>query len=315
MNYYDILGIESDATQDEIKIAYRNMIKAFHPDYYHGDKAFAEKKSKEINRAYETLSDIELRKQYDYKEGITSKQRSNRKSDSEAYKKGDYSTNTRAQKRNSKEKSSTNQWKGYKYRFDSFVNYPGFKATGDWYSSSRSYYSLPTNVNGYRSDIDYSERPTCEDFGISSDEINKIKNEFGTFCSSGIKKLDQAKLLTDQFEKDKKDHKDKETLAFIFFSFGILDIPGLLIMTGIILYNIIKGSYSGDMNKIWFFNAIYVAVSVFVYMKLDKEETALKNRPETKIYLRLSDIPEKFRRYIQYEYATREYENYWKQHR
>ena len=43
MNYYDILGIESDATQAEIKIAYRNMIKAFHPDYYHGDKAFADK--------------------------------------------------------------------------------------------------------------------------------------------------------------------------------------------------------------------------------------------------------------------------------
>lgn len=45
MNYYDILGVSKDASEAEIKSAYRAMVRAFHPDYYHGDKAFAERKT------------------------------------------------------------------------------------------------------------------------------------------------------------------------------------------------------------------------------------------------------------------------------
>lgn len=66
MNYYQILDVPANASQDEIKNAYRNMIKAFHPDYYRGNnKEFAERKTKELNEAYETLSNPLLREQYD----------------------------------------------------------------------------------------------------------------------------------------------------------------------------------------------------------------------------------------------------------
>ena len=43
MNYYDVLGVSTDASFDEIKVAYRNMIKAFHPDFYKCNKEFAQK--------------------------------------------------------------------------------------------------------------------------------------------------------------------------------------------------------------------------------------------------------------------------------
>jgi len=65
MNYYKLLGIQKDATSQQISTAYRNLIKAFHPDFYSGDKTFAETKSAELNRAYSILKDEEKRRHYD----------------------------------------------------------------------------------------------------------------------------------------------------------------------------------------------------------------------------------------------------------
>jgi len=53
-DYYYILGIARDASQDEIKKAYRKLSTKFHPDKNDGDKFFAER-FKDINEAYETL--------------------------------------------------------------------------------------------------------------------------------------------------------------------------------------------------------------------------------------------------------------------
>ncbi len=65
MNYYDILGVDKAASSEEIKEAYKKLIKKYHPDLYQGDKAFAEKKTKEINVAYDILSNPETKKNYD----------------------------------------------------------------------------------------------------------------------------------------------------------------------------------------------------------------------------------------------------------
>jgi curved DNA-binding protein len=63
-NYYKILGVDKDATTDEIKKAYRRLAKQYHPDKNQGDKA-AEEKFKEVNEANEILSNPEKRKKYD----------------------------------------------------------------------------------------------------------------------------------------------------------------------------------------------------------------------------------------------------------
>jgi DnaJ-class molecular chaperone len=60
-DYYKLLGIEKNASQDEIKKAFRKMAQKLHPDKPGGD----EKKFKEINEAYTVLSNPEKRKQYD----------------------------------------------------------------------------------------------------------------------------------------------------------------------------------------------------------------------------------------------------------
>ena len=62
--YYDILGVNKDASTDDIKKAYRKLARKFHPDLNPGDKA-SEKKFKEVNEAYEILSDTKKREEYD----------------------------------------------------------------------------------------------------------------------------------------------------------------------------------------------------------------------------------------------------------
>src|SRR5690606_6973419 len=54
-NYYKVLGVSRDASQAEIKRAYRRLAKEYHPDKYQGDKETAEKRMAEINQAYEVL--------------------------------------------------------------------------------------------------------------------------------------------------------------------------------------------------------------------------------------------------------------------
>ncbi|MFH1175309.1 MAG: molecular chaperone DnaJ [bacterium] len=60
-NYYDILGVSRSASDEEIKKAYRKLAHQYHPDKQGGDEA----KFKEINEAYQTLSDKAKRQQYD----------------------------------------------------------------------------------------------------------------------------------------------------------------------------------------------------------------------------------------------------------
>ena len=63
-DYYKILGVDKSADEKEIKKTYRRLARQFHPDVNPGDKA-AEARFKEINEAYEVLSDADKRRKYD----------------------------------------------------------------------------------------------------------------------------------------------------------------------------------------------------------------------------------------------------------
>lgn len=64
IDYYKVLGVKRDASQDDIKRAYRRLAKQYHPDR-NPDDSSAEKKFKEVQQAYDVLSNPEKREQYD----------------------------------------------------------------------------------------------------------------------------------------------------------------------------------------------------------------------------------------------------------
>lgn len=65
-NYYEILEVNKRASKEVIEKAYKVLVKKYHPDVYKGEKQkYAEKKIKEINEAYDVLSDEFLKEQYD----------------------------------------------------------------------------------------------------------------------------------------------------------------------------------------------------------------------------------------------------------
>lgn len=64
-DYYEVLGVSRNATEDEIRAAYRRLAKEYHPDMNPKDRKAAEEKFKELSEAYEVLSDPKKRELYD----------------------------------------------------------------------------------------------------------------------------------------------------------------------------------------------------------------------------------------------------------
>lgn len=65
-NYYEILEVNKKASKEVIEKAYKVLVKKYHPDLYKGEKQkYAEKKIRDINEAYDVLSDEFLKRQYD----------------------------------------------------------------------------------------------------------------------------------------------------------------------------------------------------------------------------------------------------------
>jgi len=96
MNYYEILGVNRDATIQEIKKAYKELVKKWHPDLNRDNIKVAETKMKEINVAYTTLSNEVSRIDYNKKLDAESKTSTKTSSSAQSHR-GKTSTASRKQ--------------------------------------------------------------------------------------------------------------------------------------------------------------------------------------------------------------------------
>lgn len=171
MNYYDILNVDKNATKKEIKSSYKILVKKYHPDVYTGDKSFAEKKIKEINSAYDILSDDKLRKEYDaslsggyeFDESAVYDEEPVRYTKKESYEDFYKSTNNDIDPETFNPKSNdleNDVYENYKKVYNDFVN-KNSKTSSYTYTGAKENYTDYYRASAYRKPS-YSSNPNPE---------------------------------------------------------------------------------------------------------------------------------------------------------
>lgn len=141
MSYYDVLEVDISASEKEIKKSYKKLVKKYHPDVYKGTHDFAEQKIKEINEAYEVLSNKDLREKYD----------------NELFP-SDYDNLENIINNFSKNSTSYNENKTYKYedlyKYDYYkpytTNYYGVDKSGEKNTNSDSFKTFTIKITPFR---------------------------------------------------------------------------------------------------------------------------------------------------------------------
>ena len=106
-NYYKLLGVNANASRDDIRKAYYKKLKQYHPDLYEGDKSFAEEMTSKLNEAYKVLRDDELKKEHDKLYGNYKEKKEQEKSSAQTTMEYYYSAVDSANQANLKNKAKT----------------------------------------------------------------------------------------------------------------------------------------------------------------------------------------------------------------
>ena len=288
MNYYETFGVKSDASQEEIRKAYRNLVKAFHPDYYHGDKNFAEEKTRELNKIYEVLGDPEKRKHYDDTHGI-------HKVTGVSYAFGDF-----YQTAEGKSKAGV----VIPDYYDPDIFYPGYRETGDWYVDALTIYSLPDEADGFRPELDYTKEPMPESFGIPKEKLPAVEKAYNELCEEERAHIEELN------RKQRKYHKPdrlgfSEILCTFLFGPGLLALPA----AAVLYYLQYRGMITVPGYAYVILVVYGIAAIAFFISQRNTDRAINEITEETRSYS-YKDLPEEMRRYVQYEYAKLEYNNY-----
>ncbi|MBP7211525.1 DnaJ domain-containing protein [bacterium] len=203
-NLYEILGIPADATLGMIKSAYRKLVRKYHPDLNNGDENCA-RKFKEINEAYEILSDTDKKRYYDTMSGFFTRKTENQYNYKYTYKQAD-STYRKTKNAHEKEKARKEESKNKTYSepfdFSDMFNdfFRGFKNTSTKENQSTQ---SPINGSDITSEISISIQ---ESISGTSRTVNVLHTQACPNCK-GRKFINGAKCAICNGSGEESSHK------------------------------------------------------------------------------------------------------------
>ena len=157
MNYYEILNVKESASTSEIKKSYKSLVKKYHPDVYDGDKTFAEQKLKEINQAYDILSDQSSRAEYDRVLNSVREETSKLYNDYNQVPKENSNSDSNYEYEYQKQKEDLEKRYNEMYNYDYYkrytTNYYGVDKSSEKYKNSANY--TPSGLDKVRSVINH----------------------------------------------------------------------------------------------------------------------------------------------------------------
>lgn len=289
-DYYSVLGVTKTATQGEIKKAYRNLAKKYHPDKTNGNSSL-EEKFKEISEAYQVLSNAENRKKYDAM-GANWKQQQEANA-SGGFDFSQYYSNRGGQGRHQ-------SFEGDPENFSDFFN----NIFGGGYSQGGSRRASPRKGQNYSAQMDMS---LLEAYKGCSRIINvngkklRITTKPGTRNGQRIKLVGKGSgginggpagdlIITIQITSDNKYKRDGNNLhielpvnLYTAVLGGVIEVSTL---NGIVKMNIPRGTQGGKIlrlrgkgmpiyGKLGQFGDLYVQISIEIPNNLTEDEEKL----------------------------------------
>ena len=274
---YGILGVSSDATPEEIQLAYDYANDFFSSKNYTGDKNYAQQYLEDARKAYITLSDPRFRYMHDEHYGIT------------------------------------NRYEGKPIpHLNKSIIYPGYTETGDLFKDKLALFTIP-KMTGYNPEMDYSYMPYSGCFGIEQSDIPKITERYEAAaeqCEELVKEALIAKKRCGKIAMRLKYSAILEKLQFVSLALGGIGSVLFVIWLLLRILHIIEGNTPFEGFPQSCISAAVIGFGSAVLNPVKKDQELEKMFEDARSNVEKMTLDNAMIGYVQYACAMQEYDNY-----
>ena len=278
---YGILGVSSDATPEEIQLAYEYANDFFSSKNYTGDKNYAQQYLEDARKAYITLSDPRFRYVHDEQHGII------------------------------------NRYVGTPIpHLNKDIIFPGYVETGDLYKDKLALFTIP-KIDSYNPALDYSYMPYAGCFGIEQSDIPKIRERYeeaSVNCEKLIKQALIAKKRCGKIAIRLKYAAVLEKLQLVSMSMGVIGSVLFVIWLLLRMLSIIEGNAPFEGFPQSCISAAIIGFGSAVLNPVKNDQSIQQMYEDARSKVEAITLDPDLIGYVQYSCAMQEYDNYRNEH-